>query len=53
MTSTFLPMDESAANYDVAGDARVLVVRPTSVGEWRWHLEVVSGWGSASLALKR
>jgi Tol biopolymer transport system component len=40
----FLPMDESAANYDVAGDGRVLVVRPTSVGEWRGHLEVVSHW---------
>lgn len=42
----FVPVDESAANFDVGGDGRVLVVRPTSVGEWRGHLEVVVGWGT-------
>ena len=42
----FVPVDESAANYDVAGDGRVLVVRPTSVGEWRGHVEVILDWGA-------
>ena len=40
----FVPVDESAANFDVGGDGRVLVVRPTSVGEWRGHVEVILEW---------
>src|SRR6185436_8737783 len=40
----FIPSDESEANYDVAPDGRLLVVRSTSKESYQHHVNVVLHW---------
>ena len=43
-TLGFIPTDESVANYDVAPDGRLLVVRGTSKESYQGHLNLLLNW---------